>query len=72
MATAAELRPSRPKPLEVPIVERAFQLARGEGCGSVRDIERELLAEGYVGVAEHIEGCRLLRSQLRRIIRSGS
>ena len=56
---------TRPAPIEVPIVERAFQLARSGEFRRLNEIARRLEAEGYIDVQEHILDHPLLRHQLR-------
>ena len=48
-------------PKDVPLVARAFELARE--CNSVREVKSKLRAEGYELVDAHLTG-RLIRSQL--------
>ncbi|GAA4762525.1 hypothetical protein GCM10023219_03530 [Stakelama sediminis] len=50
---------------EAGVIERAFQLARGNECSSLKDIRRTLAREGYEGVEMHLLS-PTLRSQLRR------
>lgn len=56
---------ARPAPIDIPIVERAFQLARSGEFRRLREIARGLEAEGYLDVQEHILDHPLLRQQLR-------
>ena len=58
----------KPKPILVPLVERAFQLARSGGVQSIEDVAAHLDREGYVEVEEHM-WCPLLRQQLRCAMR---
>jgi len=60
----------------VNIIERAFQLA-GE-CGSIREVRRRLLREGYVNVQAHLMGRQIhreinsrLNPELRALQKSG-
>ncbi len=46
-------------------IERAFELARSGGCGTVSDLRRQLKIEGYA--ADQISGPMLLR-QLRELV----
>jgi hypothetical protein len=43
------------------IIERAFQLA--ENCGSVEEVKRKLMQEGYLSVHAHLGG-RQIRSEI--------
>lgn len=53
-------------------IERAFELARSGEFASLKDIERQLLAEQYDSVADHLGG-PFTRSQLRsELARVGS
>jgi len=45
------------------IIERAFQLA--EQCGSLDQVRRQLISEGYLHVESHLQG-----AQIRRDIKS--
>jgi hypothetical protein len=56
---------ARPAPLDTPIVERAFQLARSGEFQRLRGIAGRLEMEGYLDVQEHMLGYPLLRRQLR-------
>ena len=57
---------TKPLPIRVPLVERAFQLARSGQFASVPAIASQLQGEGYFDVEEHISGSPLLRRQLKR------
>ena len=61
---------AKPIPIDVPVVERAFQLARSGEFERIRDITKRLDSEGYVDAQEHLLDCPLLRSQLRAILRT--
>lgn len=56
-------------PMNVPIVERAFQLARSGEFARLREIGSRLQGEGYLDVQEHLQDSRLLRQQLRSVVR---
>ena len=56
-------------PLSIPIVERAFQLARSGEFTRLREIGTQLAGEGYLDVQEHLQDSRLLRQQLRTLVR---
>lgn len=43
----------------VNIIERAFQLA--SECGSIREVRRRLIREGYVNVEAHLMGRQIHR-----------
>jgi hypothetical protein len=45
----------------IPIIERAFLLARSGQCENVRDIKTKLRAEGYILVDQYIDGPSLLK-----------
>jgi len=47
--------------METNIIERAFGLA--SECGSIAEIERRLIREGYLNVSAHLRG-RQIRQQL--------
>ena len=49
-------------------VERAFDLARGGDCHTVRDIIRVLKAEHYIHIDAHLYG-PALRKQLKALMR---
>jgi hypothetical protein len=53
---------------QVPIVERAFQVARSGTCASIQDVRVALRAEGYGAVDQHITGS--LGKQLKAICQS--
>lgn len=48
-------------------IERAFELARSGNCKSVQEIRLRLKAEGYSGVADHLQGVSI-RRQLNALI----
>ena len=50
---------------DVHIVERAFQIARGGGCATTKDVRDRLKFEGYASVDMHINGS--LAVQLKKI-----
>lgn len=56
-------------PLDVPIIERAFQLAGSGEFTKLREIGRRLEGERYLDVREHLQDSRLLRQQLRSVVR---
>lgn len=56
-------------PVNVPIIERAFQLAGSGEFTKLREIGRKLEGEGYLDVREHLQNSRLLRQQLRSAVR---
>lgn len=56
-------------PVNVPIIERAFQLAGSGEFTKLREIGRRLEGEGYLDVREHLQDSRLLRQQLRSAVR---
>lgn len=56
-------------PLNVPLVERAFQLAGSGEFTKLREIGRRLEGEGYLDVREHLQDSRLLRQQFRSAVR---
>lgn len=41
---------------KIPLVERAFALARGGSCHNIADIRRALAAERYSNVDAHLAG----------------
>ena len=47
------------------VIERAFQLAAE--CGSLIELERDLKAEGYTNVAQHLNGAQIRRSLRDRL-----
>ena len=68
----ARTRHARPSPMDVPIVERAFQLARSGEFRRLKEIARALESEGYFDVQEHILDHPLLRQQLRCAARAAA
>jgi hypothetical protein len=48
-------------------VERAFEIARGGGVRTIRDIRLRLKSEGFEGVQDHLNGT-LLQKQLRIVM----
>lgn len=53
-----------------PLIERAFELARGGACHSMRDIEQALSREGYVRADVHSHlGGQSLQKQLTALMR---
>ena len=59
----------KPMPIVVPVVERAFHLARSGEFSNLRDVAARLSSEGYLEVEEHM-WCPLLREQLRCAMRA--
>lgn len=53
-------------PRKLPILERAFELARSGACPGLPDLTRQLKAEGYGGVSTALAGLSL-RKQLREL-----
>ena len=56
---------------EIPILERAFELARTGQYARVKDLEKALAAEGY-GRSDPQLHSPSVRKQLRRLCREGS
>jgi chitinase len=52
-------------------VERAFELARSGECRNVAEIERQLKAEGFDGVAQHLQGAAI-KKQLRELCQASA
>jgi hypothetical protein len=48
-------------------LERAFELARDSSCRNLEDIRRQLAAERYSQVAEHLAGSSV-RKQITALI----
>ena len=48
-------------------LERAFQIARGGQCASLKDLEKQLKSEQFDGVDAQLMG-KSVRDQLRTII----
>lgn len=69
--TCASIRKERLMLGDVPIVERAFQLAESGEADQLNEIARCLAAEGYVDVQAHLSG-PFLRRQLRDACRQTS
>jgi hypothetical protein len=57
----------------LPLVERAYQLARSGDFRSLREIELQLRREGYVikAVREHLEG-QAIRASLSTLCKSAT
>jgi hypothetical protein len=53
-------------PDRMTILERAYQLARSGACANVSDIKKQLKAERYDRVEDHLSG-RLIISTLKRL-----
>jgi hypothetical protein len=53
----------------LPILERAYELARSGQCQGVEDIRNRLKAEGYGGEIQMQMSGRTLRADLRRLCR---
>lgn len=51
----------------VPLLERAFELAKGGQVTSLDDIQRKLSEEGYGNASSHLSGPSL-RKQLKALI----
>ncbi len=51
------------------VIERAFQLA--PECGSIDELKRRLIREGYLQVNAHLSG-RLIRSQISPLLNRDS
>jgi len=56
---------------EIPILHRAFELARTGEYGRVKDLEKALAAEGYVRSDPHLQSPSV-RKQLRGLCRAAS
>jgi hypothetical protein len=56
---------------EIPILERAFELARTGEYRRVKDLEKALAAEGYARSDPQLQG-RSVRKQLRQLCRTTS
>ena len=55
---------------DIPILQRAYQLARSGACTNVSDVRRQLKQEGYEG--QSIDGHTFglgMRRELQRLIR---
>jgi hypothetical protein len=50
-------------------IERAFELARSGDYKSITDLERQLRAEHYDAVAQHLQGSRI-RKELQDLMRA--
>ena len=50
----------------IPIIERAYQLARSGTCPTIRDLRNRLRSEGYTLVEDFIAG-RSLLPELKRL-----
>ena len=66
----AESLGARPRPMDTPVIERAFQIARSGDHESVRHIVQQLQREGYVDAQDHLLDSPLLRQQLLKALRS--
>lgn len=51
----------------MPIIERAYELARSGDCASFSDIKRKLAREGYHDAQSHLDGM-LIRAQLTALL----
>lgn len=56
---------------EIPILERAFELARTGEYRRVKDLEKALAGEGYARSDPQLQG-RSVRKQLRQLCRTAS
>ena len=52
------------RPMELHILERAFELAKAGDCTSIDDIRRRLKAEKYSQVDAHLAGATVRRQLL--------
>ena len=51
---------------QVPLIERAYQLARSGDCATLGAIKARLKRERYVNVDRHLQGAAIVRD-LRRL-----
>lgn len=54
----------------VNIIERAFEIA--PECGSIDELKRRLMREGYLQVNAHLSGRQIRRDLLQRLNRAGA
>jgi hypothetical protein len=54
----------------VNIIERAFAIA--PECGSIEELKRRLMREGYLQVNAHLSGRQIRRDLLQRLNRAGA
>ena len=54
-----------PEPLELNVVKRAFDIA--PECGSIEEVKRRLIREGYMQVNTHLSAWQIRREILARL-----
>jgi len=54
-----------PEPPETDVIKRAFDIATE--CGSIEEVKRRLIREGYLQVNAHLSGWQIRRELLSRI-----
>jgi hypothetical protein len=54
------------------VIERAYQLAQGGSCKSVRDIATSLKLEGYSSVDAHLQGPSIRKSLTKLLAESAA